>query len=132
MEQRFAQGTGFFRAVHNGNSLNRGRDDFNKIFNREGAEQFNFEYAHFFAFHRFYGVLRYVRAGTHNHDQAFRIRITDVLEEFVVAAGQFFKFSHFFFYNTGNGIIKFIDGFAGLEVHVRVGGGTAHGRVFRV
>ena len=132
MEQRFAQGAGFFGAVHYGNSLDGSRDDFNEIFNREGAEQFNFEHTHFFALHGFHGVLCYVRAGTHNHNQAFRIGITDVLEELIVAAGDFFKLGHFFLHNTGHGVVKFVDGFARLEVHIRVGGGTAHRRVFGV
>ena len=132
MEQRFAQGAGFFGAVHNGNLFNRVGDNAHKIGNREGAEQFNFEYAHFLAFHGFYRVLGYVRAGTHNHYQSFGVFVPNVLEQIVFAAGHFFKFGHFFFYNAGHGVIKFVDGFARLEVHIRVGGGTAHGGVFRV
>ena len=49
-----------------------------------------------------------------------------------MAAGDFFKFGHFFFHNAGHGVVEFVDGFAFLEVHVRVGGGAAHGGVFRV
>ena len=68
LEQRFAQGAGFFGAVHYRYFLDGGRDGFYKIRNGEGAEQFYFQHAHFLALHRFHGVLRHVRAGTHNHD----------------------------------------------------------------
>ena len=68
LEQGFAQGAGFFGAVHDRYFFDGGRNGFYKIRNGEGAEQFYFQHAHFLALHGFHGVLGYVRAGTHNHD----------------------------------------------------------------
>ncbi len=132
LEQRFAQGARLFGAVQYGHLFNSVGNDAHKVGNREGAEQFYFQYAHFFAFHGFGGDLRHIRARAHDDDQAFRVGVADVLEQVVLAARELFKRGHFFFDHGGHGIIKFVDGFAGLEVHVRVGGGAAHGRVFRV
>ena len=57
---------------------------------------------------------------SHHYDDFFRVRIAVVLIEFVFSASELGDFRHHFFYDTGNGFVILVGGFAVLEVDIAV------------
>ena len=72
------------------------------------------------------GFLDGVGSGTHDDDDPFGVFGAGVVDQFVFAAGELAEFIHLFLDDFDAGGVVLVDGFATLEVDVRVLGGAAH------
>ena len=131
--QRLARRARFLRSVEHRDFTDGCRQRFHKAFAVERTIQPHFDHADFFAvmvqiFHRFIGGFA---AGTHQHDDAFRIRRADVVEQLVFAAGLHGEFIHDFLDDVGTRGIKTVRGFAALEKHVGILCRAAEDRLVR-
>ena len=132
--QRFAQGTGFFRPVHNGNVFCRLRNDCGKCVRVEGTIQTNLYQTDFLSQvgQVIYGFFACVGAGTHNDDDLFGVGRAYVIKQMIASAGQRGNFVHVLLDDAGNGCVVFVCGFPVLEVNVAVLRGTLLNGVFGV
>ena len=79
--------------------------------------------------HSFLGGLG---CGTHEDDDPFSVRGTIVIEEFVFPASELADLSHVVFHSGGNGLDLLVAGLTALKKDVRVYGGAAGDRMFRI
>ena len=94
----------------------------------------NVDQAYLFAFgyQVIHGFLGSFCAGTHHNDDSVGIGSAIVVEQMVAAAGEFVDFLHVVFYSIRNGSHSLVAGFPALEEDIRVYGGAAGSRMFRV
>ena len=133
--QRFAQAARFLGAVQHRNLFHSLRNRSQEMFHRERTVQVNCQHADLCAFCRidqFRGLDGGLLAGAHNHDQLVRVLRTVVIEQMVFTAGDLADFGHVFFHDFRNRFIVFVNGFAALEVSIRVLGRAAHNRSIRI
>ena len=80
--QRFADRARFFGAIENGNLANGGGEGLHKRLHAERAIQADFEHADLLTvrIEVVDGLVRDLRAGSHDHDDALGIGRTDVIE----------------------------------------------------
>ena len=104
------------------------------MFRRERTIEAHFQHAHFFAarqqfiHHFFTGADR----RTHNNDNAFRLRVAVIFKRLIAAAGGIGEIIHRLFNVIVDRVVPRVGGFTRLEVSIRVCGGTANNRMFRV
>ena len=119
-EQRFALRTRFFRAVHNGNRLDRRGQSLNQGFGGERTVQMNLQNAVLFVQQVFDGRFRRIGGGSHDHDDLFGVGGADVINQMILTARNLGILVHRFLNNGGDFFIVRIGGFANLEEHVGV------------
>jgi len=134
LEQRLAIGARLFGPVKYGNGLGRLGQRFKEILGREGPVEPHDDRADLFALllqflDRFEGGLR---GRSHQHDHALGIGRADVVERTILAAGELAEFLHRGGHDVGAGLVELVDGFAALEIDVRVLGGAADEGLFRI
>ena len=115
--ERFAVGTGFFRAVQDGDFLDRIRQSSQEMFFRPRTEHVDVDAADLFAFgdehlDRFFDGLG---TRTHGNEDKFGIRCAGIIEQMVFTARDFADFLHIAFGDIGDAVIEFIEGFAVLH-----------------
>ncbi len=128
--KRLTAGAGFFGAVEHGHGIGRRRQGGKEGFLGPGPVQVHLQHAYFFAaahqgLGRFGGCFG---ARTHDDEHALGVGSAVVVENAVLAAGQFAKTVEGFLHNTRRGGVVGVHGFAALEVHVGVLGSAAHHR----
>ena len=132
-QQRFAERAGFLRAVEHGEALRRRGNGLQERFRVERQEQADLDEAELRAlrvervdrlFDRFAG-----RA--HGDDDAVRVRSSVVVIKVILAAGDFRELVHEVLDDSGNGVVVFVDGFAALEIDVRILRGAVDVRALR-
>ena len=130
LQQGFAQAAGFLGAVEHSNLLHGLGQGGNHVLCRERTVQTHLEHADVFA-ECLHGFKAGFGAGAHDDDDAGSLRAADVFHHIVAAAGELAEFLHGLLHNAGNGVVELVDGFATLEVDVRVLGGAADDRGIR-
>ena len=88
--------------------------------------------AAFFICQIVYGLFNGVAYRTHCHNDIFCLRIAVIVKRQIVAAGELCNLAHIAGHDVGDGIVILVHRLAGLEVNVRVLGGTAGNRFHRV
>ena len=73
-----------------------------------------------------------ILAGAHDYDQVFRVFRSVVIEQMIFTAGDLADLGHVILNDFRNRFIILVDGFAALEVGVRILGGAPHYRSVRV
>ena len=71
-------------------------------------------------------------AGTHQHDDAFGLRITVVVEQAILPACQPGQFVHGRLHDARRIVVEAIYRFASLEIHIRILCGAANERIVRI
>ena len=130
----FAQRTGFFCSVKNGNFLCGLRKSRNKSVGAERSVKTNFDKTDFFAVsvHVVDNFFRNVADGTHRDDNAVGVFRTVVVEQFVVRAYLCVYLVHILFNDCGKSIVIRVAGFSVLEEDVSVFGRAAENGVLGV
>ncbi len=72
------------------------------------------------------GFLNGIGGGAHDDDDPLGIFGAGIVDQLVFAAGELAEFVHLFLDDLDAGLVELVDGFAALEVDVRVLGGAAH------
>ena len=131
--ERLAGCARLFGAVENGNFIAAFRKRLNEVFRGERTVQTDFDQAEFFALsvQLADGLLDGVAGGTHGDDDFFSIRCSDVVEQVVLTTDLGGNFIHVFLNDFRNGIVEFVNGFAALEVNIRVLRGNLEHRSIR-
>ncbi|MNE61538.1 hypothetical protein D3C80_1567580 [compost metagenome] len=94
----------------------------------KGAEQSDFQHADFFAASQ-QGVDRFFTgtdSGPHQDHDAFGLWMTVIFKRLIGPAGDLGKLVHRINHVLTGRVIPGIGGLTGLEIGIRVGGGTAH------
>lgn len=132
--KRFADGARFFGSVQNGEVFAGSRDSLHEAIGCERTIKSDLDEAEFCAFcvEIIDGFFDSVAAGAHGNDDLFCVRRADVIEQVIASAGDGLLFCHHFFHDFRNRVVVLVGGFSVLEVDVRVLGGAALNRVFRV
>ncbi len=128
--ERLAEGAGLFGAVEDGDLLDRLGQRLDEGVQREGTVEADLDDADLLALlgQVLDGFLNGVGAGTHDDDDPLGIGGADVVDQLVLAAGELGELVHLFLDDLDAGRVVLVDGFAPLEVDVRVLGGAAHDR----
>ena len=119
----FADGTGFFGAVENGNAFHSLGKCGKESFGVEGSVKTHFDKSVFGsagAVEVFDGFFNGFAAGTHGNDHIGGIFCTDIVEEMVLTAGDLGDSIHLFLHDCGTGGVVGVDSFSSLEVHVTI------------
>ena len=132
--QRFSESTRLFRAIHDSNAFNRLRQGRDEVVNGKGAIEMNLYITGLLPL-RIKSVHRFLNStgnGTHGDENVFRIRRAVVFEEFIITARKSPDLLHVFIHDLRQAIIPKIARFFRLEIHIRIGYGAAHNRMFRI
>ena len=128
--ERFAIGTRFLGTVEYGNALGCLGHSCQEVLGRERTVEVNSYQTDLFALGA--QVVDHFADGfcyrAHSDDDAFCFGVAVVVEQTVVAAGDFADLLHVVFYDFRNGVIEAVAGFAVLEEVVRVFGHTTCNR----
>ena len=132
--QRFAAGAGMLGAVQHGDGADGGGQHRQKVLGGKRQAQPNLNDADLFAarLQRLHGLAHGVGRRAHDHDHPLGLGMTEVVEQPVVAAGQFAETVHGRLDNAGQRRVEGVDGFTTLEKHVRVLRGAANAGMVRV
>jgi hypothetical protein len=133
--ERFARGTRFLGTVENGDLLNGLRKSGDEFFTRERTIEADLEDTDLSAFvldHGFDGFVNGFTARAHEDDDVRCVRSADVVDQVVRAASGGSELIHGALNDGRDLLVELVAYFAALEVDVRVLGGTANNRVFRV
>ncbi len=130
----FAQASGFFRSIQNGNLFHCFGQCCNKVCCRERTVKVYFQHAHFFSasgevIHCFFNC---ISAATHQNDNLVGIFCSDVIEQVVVSTCQFANFLHVLFNDFGRCKVVLVCCFSVLEVDICILSRTLKLRMFRV
>ncbi|CCK07164.1 hypothetical protein BN128_1075 [Cronobacter sakazakii 696] len=123
-----------FGAIEHRDALDALRQRRQQVTRAERAEQADFQHAHFFAaseqliHHLFAGAA----GGTHQDNHPFGLRVAVILKRPVLAARGGGEIVHRLFDMVIDRVIPGVGRLAGLEIGIRVGGGAADHRMFRV
>ena len=131
--QRIAEGARLFRAVKNGDFFDRFRQIFEEILRRERTIEMNGQKTGLFAVcvEVIDNFLRRLANGTHRDNDAFRIRSTVIIERMILTARDFAEIGHRFVNKFRQSFIVRVDGFACLEINIRILSRTAKNRMIR-
>ena len=115
--ERFAVGTGFLRAVQDGNLLDRIRQSGEEVFFRPRTEHVDVDAADFFAFfdHHLDRFFDGLGTAAHSDEDEFCIRCSRVVEEVVFAARDFADLLHVAFSDIRDAVIELVQRFAVLH-----------------
>jgi len=132
--ERFADRAGFLGPVEHGDGHDRHRQDVGKAQGRERPVEPDLDHADFVAagIHFRNRLLDGFGAGPHDHDHPFGIRIAGKFEQIVVPAGYAVELLHGLADYIRTVVIKRVDGFAPLEVDVRILGRSPYYRPIRI
>ena len=130
----FAERTGFFRSVENGDVLNGFGKSLNERFCGERSVKSDFENAYLVTFfvHFRYGFFDRFRAAAHDHDNVFRVGRAHVIEKMITSARKSGNFIHHLLNDCRNFVVIFVRGFSVLEVSIAVLSRTFLNRVIGV
>ena len=129
--QRFTLRTGFLRAIHDSDRLDRRGQSFNQGFRRERTIQMDFDDAVLLVLQMGNGRFSRIGARTHDDDNLFGVLRTDIVDQMILTAGDFGILIHRFLNDARNLFIIGVRSFANLEEHVGVLRRTAQQRVIR-
>ncbi len=131
--ERLAQGARLFGPVEDGDLLYAFRQGRYKGVDGEGAIEANLYHADLLPLgcKVLNGFVDRVGAGAHDNDDTFRIRRANIINQFILAAGQFGELVHLFLNDVDTGGIVWIDRLAPLEIDIRVLRRAAHDRMVR-
>ena len=131
--ERLADGAGLLGAVEDGDRADGAGEGGREVLHRERPDEPDLEDADLLAL-RHEVVDRLVRdlgARAHQHDHALGLRVADVLEELVGAAGALAEAGHRLLDDPGAVQVEAVAGLAGLEEDVGVLRGAAQDRLVR-
>ncbi len=126
--KRFAECTGFLGAVEDGDGFDGRREFTDEVFSTERTVETHLENADFFALSDevVSGFAGGVCTRTHENDDTFCIGGTVIFHQFVSTSCERAEIFHRRFDDAGQGVVERINGFATLEIDVRVLGGSAY------
>ena len=132
--QRLAEGAGLLGAVERREDLAALRDRAEEVLEGEGTVQADLDQAYLLAAlaEIVDDLLRALADRAHRHDHALCLRVAEVVEELVVAAGQSGHFFHVLLDHGGEGVVGGVGGLAVLEEDVVVLAAVADGRMLGV
>ena len=132
--QRLTEGTGLFGAVQHRDLLHSLGNVAEEMFERERSVQVDGQQTDLFplAIQVVDGFLDDVARRAHRHNDAVGVRRAVIVEQMILAAGQFLDLGHIGLDDLGNRVIVGVGDFTLLEVDVRILRGSPHHRVIRV
>ena len=127
-------GAGLFRAVENGDALDRSGNGGDEILHRERTIEVNLDEADLLAFldERFDGLVKRIATRTHGDDDVLGISGADVIVKLVLTARELGELVHVLLDDGGSSDIVLLAALAALEVDVGVLSRTAHRGMLRI
>ena len=102
------------------------------MFTRERPVQSHVDHAEPFVGQRVDRLHHGIRAGTHQYDDAFGLRIAVVIEQPVLAMGELRETIHRILHNARRRLVEPVDRFPPLEIDVRILRRAANERIVRI